>query len=260
MDYNNDYNDVFQNSAYDYMLSISDSNVNRRLDNETATQLISKLPVHYGECTICYDDVNARQIVYLPCCNAEMCKSCIINTLTQNTKDCPMCRGNLDENIRNFKVITNSNTKNTNTNMKPTTYVQYTPQHKLENNKTDDWLNRLNIERTFTTKKTADGLKIKLVKHKFTNLQNEEEKKPISFVFHNNIPVNRYKFYSFIKEFKEKLDASSFENSTEVFKGIHKLCKVFTDKYKTHKGNIPDLIFNKIYTQLQNILIIGENK
>jgi len=288
-----DLNSAFRNSSYDYMLSISDPNVNKRLDNEEASHLVSKLPTHYGECPICYDDENARKIVNLPCCNAEICKSCIINTLTQNTKDCPMCRGNLDENIRNFKIIPKSNpakskhnnnsinnsinnsnnnnnsnsisnnNNNNNNNLKfipietPNPYILYTPQHKLENGRIDDWLKRLSIDRTFTSTKTADGLKIKIVKHKFTNLNNLEEQKPISFVFHNNRTVNRFKFYSFIKEFKELLDNSSFIDSTEVFKGIHSLCKTFTDEYKNYKGDIPDVIFNKIYTQLKTIIIAG---
>lgn len=223
-----------------------DPNENRRIDNNTAKALVSKLGIINGrrECPICFDNANSNKISILPCCGNEICQPCIIGTITRNTKDCPMCRSDLVVGIQQMREQPqqqyhhNSQSKNLSKNK------------QISRESTQDF--NL-IKYNPVSQKTANGLVCRTRRYLIEPVDNSEEREPLYMVYHNNSETNRRLFESDVLE--HYLDnADTLRDEPETWDNIRKQCRNFTNRNKDVEPVIPDNIVRPFYRKLKNTI------
>lgn len=269
MDY--DFRNAIMRSAETFVVEY-DPNENRRVDINTARNLVKKLKIikKHKECSICFDTANSGKISKLPCCGNKICQPCIINTITCNTKDCPMCRKDL--------VVTINSTplqQSTDSESEPETPQQYSTSTSTSTYSSTQSIQRTqntssnNQQRTiikYNLKKFNQTLykdpdsnesirtqKYTFIKDGLTNDINSK-RKPMEIVYHNNSELNRRRFEIFLADYKKKLEFGKIKNELAVWKTLCAFTKKFTDKHKFSPKNIPDITFNNLYEKITSHL------
>ena len=209
-----------------------DPNENRRIDNNTAKALVSKLGIINGrkECPICFDNSNSNKISILPCCGNEICQPCIIGTITQNTKDCPMCRSDLVEEIQKTRQTSNKPPRQKSSQIFK--LIKYNPVGQ---------------------KSSINGTTIKTRRYLIEPEGDNEERDPINIIYHNNSETNRRLFESDILGYY--LDnAHSLSDEPKTWDNIRKQCRNFTNRNKEVEHVIPDNVVRPFYNKLKNTI------
>jgi hypothetical protein len=258
----NDYRQAIMRSAESFVTEY-DPNENRRVDLNTAINLVKKLKIikKDKECSICFDSVNSNKISKLPCCKNKICQPCIINTITYNTKDCPMCRKDLVETINTTNMQQSTDSDN---EIETPTQPQLPTIRNLQSS------SRItSITRNITTSVTKYKLKkcqptsykdpdyntsIRTQKYTFVSETNNKSKSPIEIIYHNNSEINRRRFESFLKDYKIKLEYGKILDEPKTWAKLCNITYTFTDKHKYSPNKISDSIINNLYEKL-NILV-----
>ncbi len=220
-----------------------DPNENRRVDINSAKKLVAKLGVRKNqrECPICCDSNNNSKISKLPCCSSYMCQPCIVANITQNSKDCPMCRADLIEKI-NAYITNKPRDDNTNDNESMSKYKYTVVKYEPIKLKDPDNAKTIKI-RTYNLNCDADA-----------KAAENALRKRLEIIYHNNTDENRKKFEDFLENYKNKLENSSIKNELEKWKQIRQSCKQFTDKHKFSPKYVSDSIIHKHYSTIMNIM------
>lgn len=258
----NDYRQAIMRSAESFVIEY-DPNENRRVDINTAINLVKKLKIikKEKECSICFDSANSDKISKLPCCKNKICQPCIINTITCNTKDCPMCRKDLVETIN--ATSAQQSTESENDTETPSTPQQLPTIRNLQSSARITATTRVITEpvkyklkkcQPTTYKDPDSNMSIRTQKYTFVSETNNKSKSPIEIIYHNNSEINRRRFELFLSDYKIKLEYGKIVDESKIWTQLCKLTYTFTDKHKYAPKNIPDAVVNTLYEKL-NILV-----
>jgi hypothetical protein len=256
MDY--DFRNAIMRSAESFVVEY-DPNENRRVDINTARNLVKKLKIikKHKECSICFDTANSGKISKLPCCGNKICQPCIINTITCNTKDCPMCRKDLVATINSTPLQ-----QSTDSDSEPETPQQYSTPIISKSKKSNQQRVKINYKLKKcnpTSYKDPDSNEsIRTQKYTFISEEstnaNGDKRKPLEIVYHNNSENNRRRFEIFLQDYKRKLEYNKINNELEVWKLLCSITKNFTDKHKYSPKFISDITFNNLYEKILTYL------
>jgi hypothetical protein len=240
----NNFRQAIMHSAESFIMEY-DPNENRRIDKFTASTLVKKLTIlnKKKECPICFDTAHNNQISKLPCCNNEICQPCIINTITQNTKDCPMCRKDLVEIIT--KLPTQQST--------PSQYTTDTDLFTTPTSSTTEQLSTIYTLKKYTTVRSKNPETGEPISTQSYNLMSNgvvDKRSGIEMIYHNNTEPNRRLFESFLLDYIQKKNNSLIIDELNVWKNIRHNCKNFTEQYKYKPRFIPNDIIHKFYDKL----------
>ena len=234
-----------------------DPNENRRVDINTAINLVKKLKIikHNQECSICFDSANNNKVVKLPCCNNKICQLCIINTITYNNKDCPMCRKDLVATINTTPAQQNEDSNNEiSTPQQPSTINTISNKSVTKNTTKNTIKYKLKKCQPTPYKDPDTNISIRTQKYTFISETSEKSRTPIEIIYHNNNEVNRRRFETFLLDYKTKIEHGKILDESKIWTKLCNITYTFTDKYKFKPKYVSDSIFNSLYEKL-NILV-----
>lgn len=193
------------------------------LSDDNAKKLIRGVCFHsIKECGVCYDK---EKIWNLQCCNNQICKECLTNTVTKTSTNCPFCRANLENTINKYKsnkVKLNASKKNNENNINNI--------NNIENS------NKIYVEYKRNTSQNILYLVIKKGKH---------YKKPLAFTL-SNIDDKHIKFLKTLSIIY-KMFYKSIIDEEKLWIELCKECKTF----KKNNKNLAHIS----YTQFGNFII-----